>query len=99
MAKPSNVLLMRVSVDGVAKAHGEKSVAVDEANKLLSAAIGRLLAASQKSSDSVLFVQTTEKDVAASRKNIYPPKPYSLRRSRKFRPTKMTPKARKLLLR
>ncbi|XP_017078661.1 ATPase H(+)-transporting accessory protein 2 [Drosophila eugracilis] len=67
MAKPSNVLLLRVSVDGVAKAHGEKSVAVDEANKLLSAAISRLLAASQKSSDSVLFVQTTEKDVAASR--------------------------------
>ncbi|EDX13655.1 ATPase H(+)-transporting accessory protein 2 [Drosophila simulans] len=67
MAKPSNVLMLRVSVDGVAKAHGEKSVAVDEANKLLSAAISRLLAASQKSSDSVLFVQTTEKDVAASR--------------------------------
>ncbi|KAH8308088.1 hypothetical protein KR059_006026, partial [Drosophila kikkawai] len=65
MAKPANVLLMRVSVDGVAKAHGEKSVAVDEANKLLSAAISRLLAASQKSSDSVLFVQSTEKDVAA----------------------------------
>ncbi|KAH8355546.1 hypothetical protein KR200_004130, partial [Drosophila serrata] len=67
MNKPSNVLLMRVSVDGVAKAHGEKSVAVDEANKLLSAAISRLLAASQKSSDSVLFIQSTEKDVALSR--------------------------------
>ncbi|KAH8294025.1 hypothetical protein KR054_007479, partial [Drosophila jambulina] len=67
MTKPSNVLLIRVSVDGVAKAHGEKSVAVDEANKLLSAAISRLLAASQKSSDSVLFVQSTEKDVAVSR--------------------------------
>ncbi|KAH8382573.1 hypothetical protein KR009_004164, partial [Drosophila setifemur] len=67
MSKPSNVLLLRVSVDGVAKAHGEKSVAVDEANKLLSTAIGNLLAASQKSSDSVLFVQTTEKDVAVSR--------------------------------
>ncbi|KAH8232308.1 hypothetical protein KR032_003971, partial [Drosophila birchii] len=67
MAKPSNVLLLRVSVNGVAMAHGEKSVAMDEANKLLSAAISRLLAASQKSSDSVLFVQSTEKDVAVSR--------------------------------
>ncbi|EDV43304.1 uncharacterized protein Dana_GF16587 [Drosophila ananassae] len=67
MAKPSNVLLIRVSVDGVAKAHGEKSVAMDEAKKLLSTAISHLLAASQKSSDFVLFVQSTEKDVAASR--------------------------------
>lgn len=62
MLKPSNVLIIRLSVDGIAKAHGEKSVALDEANKLLSAAIGRLLAAAQKSSDSVLFVQSTDKD-------------------------------------
>jgi len=67
MLKPSNVLIIRLSVDGIAKAHGEKSVAVDEANKLLSAAIGRLLAAAQKSSDSVLFVQSTDKDAAVSR--------------------------------
>ncbi|EDV90798.1 GH14333 [Drosophila grimshawi] len=67
MMKPSNVLIIRLSVDGIAKAHGEKSIAVDEANKLVSAAIARLLAAAQKSSDSVLFVQTTEKDVANAR--------------------------------
>lgn len=62
MLKPSNVLIIRLSVDGIAKAHGEKSVAVEEANKLISAAIGRLLAAAQKSSDSVLFVLSTDKD-------------------------------------
>ncbi|XP_023168513.1 renin receptor [Drosophila hydei] len=63
MLKPSNVLIIRLSVDGIAKAHGEKSVAVDEANKLISAAVSRLLAAAQKSSDSVLFVLSTDKDV------------------------------------
>lgn len=67
MLKPSNVLIIRLSVDGIAKAHGEKSIAVDEANKLLSAAIGRLLAAAQKSSDSVLFVQSTDKDASIAR--------------------------------
>ncbi|XP_022220794.1 ATPase H(+)-transporting accessory protein 2 [Drosophila obscura] len=67
MQKPANVLILRVSVDGIAKAHGEKSVALDEANKLLSASISRLLAASQKSSDSVLFVQTTDKDTGVAR--------------------------------
>ncbi|KAH8417313.1 hypothetical protein KR222_008704, partial [Zaprionus bogoriensis] len=68
MLKPSNVLIIRLSVDGIAKAHGEKSVALDEANKLLSAAIGRLLAAAQKSSDSVLFVQSTDKDASSRAK-------------------------------
>ncbi|KAL7729318.1 hypothetical protein ACLKA6_008896 [Drosophila palustris] len=67
MLKPSNVLIIRLSVDGIAKAHGEKSIALDEANKLLSAAIGRLLAAAQKSSDSVLFVQSTDKDASIAR--------------------------------
>ncbi|XP_068155680.1 ATPase H(+)-transporting accessory protein 2 [Drosophila tropicalis] len=66
MLKPSNVLIIRLSVDGIVKAHGEKSVAVDEANKLLSAAIGRLLASAQKSSDSVLFVQSTDKDASSN---------------------------------
>ncbi|EDW39177.1 GL13947 [Drosophila persimilis] len=67
MTKPANVLILRVSVDDIAKAHGEKSVALDEANKLLSASISRLLAASQKSSDSVLFVLTTDKDTGVGR--------------------------------
>ncbi|ALC48044.1 VhaM8.9, partial [Drosophila busckii] len=67
MLKPSNILLIRLSVEGIAKAHGEKSIAMDEANKLLSTAIGRLLAAAQKSSDSVLFVQSTDKDAANAR--------------------------------
>ncbi|XP_030370005.1 renin receptor [Scaptodrosophila lebanonensis] len=83
MLKPSNVLLVRLSVEGIAKAHGDKSEALDEANKLISAAIGRLLVAAQKSSGSVLFVQTTDEEVSSSRtkRDAVPPNtlnPYNL---------------------
>ncbi|KAH8278660.1 hypothetical protein KR018_006653 [Drosophila ironensis] len=67
MAKPSNVLLVRVSLEGVVKAHGKKSQALDEANKMLSTAIKSLLFAARKSSDAVLFVCTSEQEPSVSR--------------------------------
>ncbi|XP_030371860.1 renin receptor-like [Scaptodrosophila lebanonensis] len=82
MLKTSNVLLVRLSVEGIAKGNGDESEALEEANKLISAAIGRLQVAAQKSSTSVLFIQTTDEEVSSSRskRDVVPPNntnPYS----------------------
>lgn len=64
---PSTTLLVKLNLVNVAKAHGEKSVAMEEAKKLVSNAINTLLAAAQKSMDSVLFVQIFEKESSNAR--------------------------------